>query len=193
MNFTGIDDPRDLDDFRALEFDFGQVFGRDDHVLFRLELIALDDFLRRQRLAALFAFLLVTDGSVVLLVQLVEPDRLLRVHRVVNADGNGDERELNVPFPDGSHSAPRFPELHFDPGTIVVRPVRFWSMVAFIRCACSMARAAKNQSHKCSNPAEALEIPALAARRPWSRWRIALRKSTSAQPKQSAPPRAASL
>src|SRR5207245_2716376 len=99
----------------------------------RLELITLDDVFRRQRLAALLAFFLVTDGAVVLLVQLIEPDRFFRVHRVVNADGNGDERKLNVPFPDGSHNSPRFAMLSFEPGTTVVCPERFGSMVEFIR------------------------------------------------------------
>ena len=133
MDLTGVNEPCDFDDFRALEFDFREILGRHDHVLFRLELVTLDDFLRRQRLAALLALFLVTDGAIVVLVQLIEPDRFFRVHRVVNADGNGDERELDMPFPDGSHSSPRFAMLNFEPGTTVARAVRFRSMVEFMR------------------------------------------------------------
>src|SRR6266446_2733209 len=38
MDFTGIDEPFDLDDLRALEFDFVHVLRSHDYILFRLEL-----------------------------------------------------------------------------------------------------------------------------------------------------------
>src|SRR3989442_9058202 len=49
--------------FRS-EFDLREILGRHDHVLFRLELVTLDDFLRRERLAAFLALFLVADGPV---------------------------------------------------------------------------------------------------------------------------------
>src|SRR6266850_3004870 len=108
MDLAGIDESFNFNDLGALELDFCNIFRRDDHVLLRLELIALDYFLRGERLVALLAFLLVTDRAVILLVQLIEPDRFLRVHRVVNADGNGNQRKPNVTFPYRSHNLPRF-------------------------------------------------------------------------------------
>src|SRR5262245_61111617 len=134
MDLSGVNEPRDFDDLRALEFDLGQVLGRHDHVLFRLELIAFDDFLRRQRLAAFLAFFLVTDRAVVVLVQLIEADVFLGIHRIVNADGNGHERELNVPFPDGSHASPPVESSSTETGTTDSGSPTFTSMFAFIGC-----------------------------------------------------------
>ena len=108
MDFAGVNEPFDFDNFGALELDLGEIVRRNDHVLFRLELITLDDLFRRERLAALLAFFFVTNGAVIVLVQLVEPDRFFRVHGVVNPDRDGNQRKSNVPFPYRSHNSPRF-------------------------------------------------------------------------------------
>src|ERR1044071_5676836 len=108
MNLAGVDESFDLNQLRALEFDLPEILGRHDHVLLGFELVTFDDFLRRQRLAALLAFLLVADGAVVVFVELVEPDRFPGVRRVVNADGNRYQGESDMTFPDGSHDSPRF-------------------------------------------------------------------------------------
>src|SRR6266446_4795464 len=68
MNLGRINKSFDLDNFGALEFDFCQILWRHDHILFRLELVTLDNLFRGERLAALLAFFLVTDGAVILLV-----------------------------------------------------------------------------------------------------------------------------
>src|SRR5206468_112683 len=104
-NLSGIDKTFDLDDLGALQFYLPDIIGRDDHVLLRLKLITLHDLIRRQSLAAFLALLLVTDRAVIFLVQLIEANRLLSIHRVVNPDRNRNERELNVTFPDGAHKS----------------------------------------------------------------------------------------
>ena len=63
-------------------------------------MIGLDDIFKGQGFAAFFAFLLVADRAVILFVQLVEADVLLGIDGVIDADGDGDEGELNVAFPD---------------------------------------------------------------------------------------------
>src|SRR6266545_4932585 len=107
MNLGRVDEAFDLDDLGALELDLREIIRAHDHVLLRLELVAFDDFIVRERLAALLALLLVADGPVILLVQLVEANRLLRIDGVVDANRNRHQRKPDVAFPDGSHRAPR--------------------------------------------------------------------------------------
>src|SRR5207247_2015684 len=90
------------------------------------------------RLAAFLAFLFVPDSAVVLLVQLIEPDRFFRIHRVVNADRNGNQRKPNVAFPDRSHNSPRVVVFNFGDCATVVWTFVFGSIDAFIRLAQSM-------------------------------------------------------
>jgi hypothetical protein len=68
--------------------------------LLRLELIAFDDFLRGEGLAALLAFLFIANGAVVLLVQLLEANRFLCVYSVVDTNRDGHQRKPNMAFPD---------------------------------------------------------------------------------------------
>src|SRR6266404_2551676 len=107
MDFPRINKAFDFDDFSALELNLSNIFRRHNHILFRLELVTFDNFFRRERLAAFLAFFLVTHGPIVRFVQLIEPDCFLCIHSVVNPDGNGDERKLDVTFPYRSHNLPR--------------------------------------------------------------------------------------
>lgn len=112
MNFGCVDESFDLDDLGALEFDLREVFRGDDHVLLRFELVAFYDLIARQGLAAFLALLFVADGAVILLVQQVEVNGFLRIDGIVDADGNGHERESNVSFPDRSHNLTGTIETH---------------------------------------------------------------------------------
>src|SRR6516164_6805684 len=103
MHLAGINEPFYFDHFRALEFDFFEVFRRNNDILLRLELVTFDDLLRGQDLAAFLALLIVTNRAVILFMQLIEPDGLFGVHRVVNADRDGYERKTNVTLPYRSH------------------------------------------------------------------------------------------
>jgi hypothetical protein len=42
----------------------------------------------------------------VILVELVEADLLIRIHRIVNADRDRHQRKPDVTFPDCSHTLP---------------------------------------------------------------------------------------
>src|SRR6267378_7044541 len=108
MDFAGVNETFDVDNLRALELDLGKIVRRHDHVLLRLELITLDDLFRRERLPAFLAFFFVTNGAVIVLVQLVEPDRFFRVNGVVDPDRDGNQRKSNVTLPYRSHNSPRF-------------------------------------------------------------------------------------
>src|ERR1043166_2080675 len=131
MNFGGIDESFDFDNFRALDFNLFEVLWRDNDVLFRLELVALDDFLTGERFAAFLAFLLVTNRAVILLVQLVKTNGLFGIDGVVNPDRNRNQRKPNMALPNGSHNSPRL-----DKGPIVenggLRTLMLKAIIAFI-------------------------------------------------------------
>src|SRR6266545_312011 len=103
VDLRSVHKPLYLDHLGALEPYLFQVLGLEDNVLVRLILIAFYDLLVAQHLVALFASLVVPDRAVAFLVQLVEMDRLSGIDGVVDFDGDGHQRKLNVAFPDGSH------------------------------------------------------------------------------------------
>ena len=90
----------DLDDLHTAQLDLIDVVLFKNDVLIRLVLIALDDVLARNGLAALFALLVVANATAAPLVQLAETHPLRGIHRTVDADRDRHQREADVTLPD---------------------------------------------------------------------------------------------
>src|SRR5205085_3482017 len=83
-----------------------------------------------------------THRAVVLFVQLIEPDRRFRrIHRVVDANRNRNQRKPDVAFPNRPHNSPRFEMFRFD------RLIIFSSIFAFIYSTWSMKLASQHSYH----------------------------------------------
>src|SRR5205085_4978978 len=96
-----VDEVQDVDGPRSLGVERLQLLGRDHDVLVAGDLVALDDVLKGDLLAVLGADPLLLDAGAVLVVQLVEPDVLLR-GRGEELDGHVDQTETDGAAPDGS-------------------------------------------------------------------------------------------
>src|SRR5262249_33282813 len=75
MHFGRVNETGNFEDLGALELDLRQLVSRDDDELLGLELVPLHNILIREDLAALLTFFLVADRSIILFMQLIEPDR----------------------------------------------------------------------------------------------------------------------
>ena len=101
VDLLQVDEVQDVDGPRSLGVERLQLLGRDHDVLVAGDLVALDDVLKGDLLAVLGADPLLLDAGAVLVVQLVEPDVLLR-GRGEELDGHVDQTETDGAAPDGS-------------------------------------------------------------------------------------------
>jgi hypothetical protein len=94
-----IDKANDVDSFGGLDFDLGNVVRFDYGVTVGFVLVTLGNLIVTHYLATLLATFVVSDRAKVFAVELIEGNLLASLDGVVNPDGDGDQQEANVTFP----------------------------------------------------------------------------------------------
>src|SRR5688572_22605211 len=103
MNLGGIYESFDLNYLLALQLHLFKILILDNNILPGLILISLYDVFGLKRLAGYFILLFVCDRVMILFRKKIKADRLPCINGIVNPDRNGNERKLNVSFPDSAH------------------------------------------------------------------------------------------
>src|SRR5688572_17963134 len=104
MNFFSANKPLAFNYLFAFQFYLTKVFLVNDYILSRFVLISFNNIFRVECLTRYLIFLFIAYGIMALLRKKVKTNRLTRVNRIVNPNGDCDQRKLDVSFPDCSHN-----------------------------------------------------------------------------------------